>query len=37
MRAFEKKFFYHLKTMIQDDFISVIFDNVDSESEIEKK
>ncbi len=35
MRAFEDKFFYHLKTMIQEDLILVISDDVNLE--IEKK
>jgi hypothetical protein len=37
MRAFEKKSFYHLKAMIQKDFMLFIFDNVDSELEIAEK
>jgi hypothetical protein len=37
MRVFEKKSFYHLKTMIQESFMFFISDDVDSEFEIAKK
>jgi hypothetical protein len=37
MRAFEKKSFYHFKTMIQKNFMFFIFDDVDSEFEIAEK
>jgi hypothetical protein len=37
MRAFEKKSFYYLKAMIQENFMLFISDDVDSELEIVKK
>jgi hypothetical protein len=37
MRAFEKKSFYHLKTMTQESFMLFIFDDVDSKLEIAEK
>jgi hypothetical protein len=37
MRVFEEKSFYHLKAMIQEDFMFFISDDIDSEFEIAKK
>ncbi len=37
MRAFEKKSFYHLKAMTQENFMFFISDDVDSQFEIAKK
>jgi hypothetical protein len=37
MQTFEKKSFYHLKAMTQENFMLFISDDVDSELEITKK
>jgi hypothetical protein len=37
MQIFEEKLFYHLKTMIQKNFMFFIFDDIDSKFEIAEK